>query len=254
MAELFNVYCDESAHLEHDRIPVMVLGAVWCPARFSRLIAEQVRRIKAKHNRLSTAEAAGPRSRQFEVKWTKVSRGGFALYAELVEYFFWQPDLHFRGVVIDKTILDHARLDQSHDDWYYKMMFTLLGPIIDPRCAYRVYLDIKDTRSEQKRAKLERVLRNKNYDFDQTIIHRIQQIRSYESELLQLADLLIGAVCYHHRRKVGDLPREGNPLNAAKLELIERIRQRSGKSLERNTLLREEKFNLLCWKPREGLA
>jgi hypothetical protein len=254
MRQRFNIYCDESAHLEHDRIPIMVLGAVWCPVRFSGLIAAQVRQIKAQHNRLSPADAAGRRDRQFEVKWTKVSRGGIALYADLIEYFFWQPDLHFRGVVIDKTILDHARLYQSHDDWYYKMMFTLLGPIIDPQHAYRIYLDIKDTRSEQKRAKLEEVLRNKNYDFDQAIIERVQQIRSYESELLQLADLLIGAVSYCHRRMVGDLPRATHPLNTAKLELIERIRQRSGKSLQRSTLLREEKFNLLCWKPREDLA
>ena len=31
MAEIFNVYCDESCHLEHDRQKVMVLGAIWCP-------------------------------------------------------------------------------------------------------------------------------------------------------------------------------------------------------------------------------
>ena len=28
---LYNVYCDETCHLEHDGINVMVLGAVWCP-------------------------------------------------------------------------------------------------------------------------------------------------------------------------------------------------------------------------------
>jgi hypothetical protein len=28
----FNVYCDESCHLEHDHIPVMAWGAVSCPA------------------------------------------------------------------------------------------------------------------------------------------------------------------------------------------------------------------------------
>ena len=31
-ARLFNVYCDESCHLEHDGIPVMAWGAVYCPA------------------------------------------------------------------------------------------------------------------------------------------------------------------------------------------------------------------------------
>ncbi len=31
MSQVFNIYCDESCHLEHDREKVMVLGAVWCP-------------------------------------------------------------------------------------------------------------------------------------------------------------------------------------------------------------------------------
>lgn len=31
MSETFNLYCDESCHLENDHQKVMVLGAVWCP-------------------------------------------------------------------------------------------------------------------------------------------------------------------------------------------------------------------------------
>ena len=31
MTEIYNVYYDESCHLEHDRQKAMVLGAVWCP-------------------------------------------------------------------------------------------------------------------------------------------------------------------------------------------------------------------------------
>ena len=31
MPQAFNVYCDESCHLEHDRQKVMILGATWCP-------------------------------------------------------------------------------------------------------------------------------------------------------------------------------------------------------------------------------
>jgi len=31
MAQVFNIYCDESCHLQHDRQTVMVLGAIRCP-------------------------------------------------------------------------------------------------------------------------------------------------------------------------------------------------------------------------------
>jgi len=31
MGQTYNVYCDESCHLQNDGLSVMVLGAVWCP-------------------------------------------------------------------------------------------------------------------------------------------------------------------------------------------------------------------------------
>ena len=41
---LYNVYCDETCHLENDGINVMVLGAVWCP---QSKLKEVNQRIKA---------------------------------------------------------------------------------------------------------------------------------------------------------------------------------------------------------------
>jgi hypothetical protein len=236
MAELYNIYCDESCHLENDGIAVMVLGAVWCREAAVRGLAVQVRELKARHG-LST---------HFEIKWMKVSPAKLAFYVDVVDFFFSQADLHFRGVLIpDKSILDHAKFAQSHDDWYYKMCFRMLEPIIDPEQRYCIYLDIKDTRSEEKRAKLEQVLRSSRYDHDESIIRRVQQIRSHESELLQLADLLIGAVSHFNRWLSGNR-------SPAKAAVIERVRQRSGKRLDQSSWLREKKFNLFRWHANGG--
>ena len=30
-SKTYNVYCDQSGQLQKDQIPVMVIGAVWCP-------------------------------------------------------------------------------------------------------------------------------------------------------------------------------------------------------------------------------
>jgi len=49
MTQVFNVYCDESCHMEHDHQQVMVLGAVWCPLDKAREIAVRIREIKTKH-------------------------------------------------------------------------------------------------------------------------------------------------------------------------------------------------------------
>jgi len=49
MTTTYNIYCDESCHLEHDRQTVMVLGAVWCPLEKVREISARIRGIKTWH-------------------------------------------------------------------------------------------------------------------------------------------------------------------------------------------------------------
>lgn len=230
MSQVFNVYCDESCHLEHDHQKAMVLGAVWCPADKRAEIARRVREIKVRHG-------LAP---EFEIKWTKVGPAKLAFYMDCVDYFFDDDDLHFRGLVVpDKSVLDHDGFEQDHDTWYYKMYFTMLKAIFDPAEQYRVYIDIKDTLGHQRVAKLHDVLCHNAYDFSRRMVARVQRVHSHEVEQLQLADLLIGALSYAHRGLTG---------SAAKQALIERIRQRSGYSLTRTTLQRESKFNLLIWK------
>lgn len=234
MVETFNIYCDESCHLEHDHIQVMVLGAVWCPTAKVHQISDCIGEIKDRHSI----------SRGVEIKWSKLSRAKGQLYLDLVDYFFDDDNLHFRGILIpDKGCLDHAAFDQTHDSWYYKMCFCMIEPIIDPTQQYRVYLDIKDTRSEKKRQKLQEVLRNSRADHRGQIIERVQQIRSHESTIMQLTDILVGAIAYHNRRLTG---------NAAKLEVISRIQQRSNWPLDTTTWLRDPKLSLLRWQGRES--
>lgn len=234
MSDIFNVYCDESCHLEHDHQPAMVLGAVWCPLEKSREIAVRIREIKQKNGL----------SRDLEVKWTKISPAKASFYIDLVDYFFDDDDLSFRALIIpDKGRLNHDAIPgQDHDTWYYKMYFDMLKVIFCPDAQYRVYLDIKDTRGAEKARKLHDVLCNNMYDFSREVIERLQLVHSHEVEQLQLADLLIGAVSYINRGLAG---------NAGKMAVIDRIKQRSGYDLTRTTLLRENKFNLFRWQAQE---
>lgn len=235
MTETFNLYCDESCHLPNDGQPVMVLGVVWCPLDKAREIGVRLREIKVAHGLAPS----------FEVKWSKVSPGKARFYRDVLDYFFDDDDLHFRGWVADKTGLHHEAFGQDHDDWYFKMMFGLLEPVIRPDARFRIYLDKKDTRSARKVAKLHDVLCNNLYDFDRKIVERVQVVESHAVELLQLADLLLGAVGYVNRGLAG---------NGGKEALIARIRERSGYSLTRPTLLREAKFNLFLWRGRGAVA
>lgn len=233
MSTTYNIYCDESCHLENDRQPVMVLGAVWCPLEKTRDMSVQLRDIKARHG-LST---------KFEVKWTKVSPAKQDFYLELLDYFFDSDDLHFRALIVpDKSSLRHELYGQDHDTWYYKMFFDMLKVILNPQDRYRIYLDIKDTRSAAKISKLHDVLSNNIYDFKREIVERVQTVRSDEVELLQLTDLLIGAVSYANRELSA---------NRAKVALVQLMRKQSGYQLTRTTLLQERKVNIFVWQASE---
>ena len=120
----------------------------------------------------------------------------------------------------------------------------MLKVLIDPHAKNRIFMDIKDTRSADKMKKLHDVLCTNQYDFDKEIIEIVQTVRSHEVELLQLTDLLIGALSYINR---------GLKENEGKLSVIERIKKRSGYSLTLTTYLKENKFNIFIWQPRRSL-
>ena len=221
----YNVYCDESCHLEFDKSPVMVLGAIWFDMDQYQIITKRINEIKASFNI----------SNHRELKWTKVSQSLLSLYEQLIHYFFDNDDLHFRGLIVDNKFNYQHEITKSYDDWYFKMYFNLLRNIIAPHEKYNIYLDIKDTRSRMKELKLHEIICNSILDFDHSHVLKIQSVRSDEIAIMQLVDLLIGALSYHAR----DLK-----TSESKMKLIKIIKERSGYSLARSTLVRESKFNI----------
>ena len=120
----FNIYCDESCHLENDQQQVMVLGAVWCPENFSRSIAKRIKAIREKHDLSPT----------FEIKWTKVSPAKIDFYMDVLSYFFEASELYFRALIIpNKTKLLHDAFNHDHDTWYYEMYVELLKVLLNPQ-------------------------------------------------------------------------------------------------------------------------
>jgi len=233
MSELYNIYCDESCHLEHDGQPVMLLGAVWCPKDEAGKLAAELQAIKVKHRA------------QGELKWTKVSGARQEFYLELVDWFFRTPSLHFRAIVVQqKEMLNHPEFNEgSHDNFYYKMYFSLLNKILSPDKKYNIYLDIKDTRSRLKLRKLRTVLCNNVHDFTSEMIGHLQSVHSREVELTQLVDLLLGAVAYRQR---------GLTRVRAKQAVVQSIEQFRGRDLLHSTPLSEQKFNLFLFTPRKN--
>jgi len=232
MTNSTNIYCDETCHLENDGIDVMVLGAVSCPADEAARIARNIRELKMKHGM----------EPGYEIKWTKVSESRAALFLDVVDYFFDEPDLRYRGVIISpKSALAHDAYDQDHDTWYFKMYYYLLNALVGPDRSYRVFLDIKDTQSARRVHKLHEVLCNSSLDFNHEHVRDIQTVDSKQVQQIQVVDLLTGAIGYENR----DLRS-----SSAKLKVVQKVKTRSGLGLRCGTSRGRDKVDLFKWTPR----
>lgn len=223
---MINIYCDESCHLEHDQQKVMAIGGIACSNYAKFNVYEDIKKIKEKHSIMSNQE----------IKWNKVSKGEQTYYEDLINYFFDNELLRFRGVLLpNKSVLRHNEFSQSHDDFYYKMYYYTISYFLNQEDDIEVYIDIKDTNSMKKIKKLEEVLHNKARNRSKEVT-KIQQIRSHENSILQLTDLLLGAITYINR----DIH-----TSSAKLQLCSLIKARASQSLTKTSSLSEGKLNLL---------
>lgn len=216
MKKTFNVYCDESCHIENDHKLFMFLGYISCAYPQVKTHSERINDIKNKHNFYA------------EIKWNKVSKSKLRFYIELIDYFF-STDLRFRAIGVDKSKVRCDEFGKSYDDHYYTMYYYLLNHNLNTNYTYNVYLDIKDTLSAYKVERLKNIL---NVKFG--VFRNIQNIRSHESVLLQLADFIIGAISYNKNND--------EKKNEAKRIILDRIKKHSNVDLGATNY--NEKLNL----------
>jgi hypothetical protein len=163
-----------------------------------------------------------------EIKWSSLSGSQYPFYADLIDYFF-SNDLNFRAVIVDKSQIDESRQDFTFDDFYFRMYYQLLHHKLDLGNCYNVYFDIKDTRSHHKLVRLKDMLKWN------ASIRNFQFIRSHESPLMQLTDLIMGAINYKLR---------GESKVMAKNKLIAKIETHCKRPITQATPKHFDKFNL----------
>jgi hypothetical protein len=174
------VYCDESRHECPEVNRYMAIGSLWVPRERK---AELTRRFGGllRECRLGS-----------EVKWKKVSRARLEAYKRLVDFFFDEPDLDFRVIVVDQRAVD---LDRFHNGdrelGFYKFYYELLNKWIDGGHEYLILLDYKQNKGAGRYAELRRLLELKAGS--RAAIRDLTVIDSAQSPLGQLCDLLTGA-------------------------------------------------------------
>lgn len=220
-----NYYCDESCHLLNIDSDYMAIGVLYCSKSDAKLISNEILNIKLKHSL----------NKNFEIKSTKISNGNLSLYLDLINYFLNNDKLKFRSIIINKRNLNHKKYNQTHEDWYYKMYFLLINKIDNYDNYNTIYMDYIGDSSGRKCSKLSEILYNSNHH---NKMYNVIPINSKSSNILQLADLLIGLTCYSFK---------GLTSSPAKLTLIDKIKKHVGITLQDTNY--SEKFNILDWRP-----
>lgn len=212
----FNIYCDESCHLENDKKDYMLLSYISVAYNQIKIHNHFITELKKKHNFYG------------EIKWINVSQSQYKFYKELIDYFF-VSDLRYRAVVINKSQISNSKYNQDYDTFYYKMYYQLLNHSKKSNFAYNVYIDIKDDLSANKVNKLKDILQTKF-----GVFRTIQNIHSHESILMQVTDVIMGALSHNLNVKEKKV--------TAKIKLIEQIRNHANHSLTSTNYSKE--FNL----------
>lgn len=212
--EVWDVYIDESSQTKNR---YLLLGGVIIPKRTVEAASERLR------------EARLPELPHGEMKWGKVSRSKLSAYVRFVDCFFDSPEFvesDFHCLVVDTSEIDHHSYNAgSKEIGFNKEIYQLATKFarLNETGVFHLYPDYRET--SQKPEDLRNILnhgRHKNKDGRDWPFRRCQFRDSSEVLMLQLVDILLGAVAYGKNRHFEQPNR-----SASKLELARHIMRRA---------------------------
>ena len=221
----FEVYCDES-HPDlftsaKSKGQFLMIGRLWLPANLRSEIKLKILELRQRH------QAWG------EIKWSKVSPNRQAFYLDLIDLFFSYGDnLRFRCIAVERQqVIMHLHQNDG-ELGFYKFYYQLLHHWILDFNEYRIFCDAKTNRDPKRLPVLQRCLTRANLSSE---IQSIQSLPSNEVVLIQLSDLLLGAVSSRLNRTLQQ--------GVAKTAVVQRLESALGRTLAA-THKGEEKVNI----------
>ncbi len=227
----YEVYCDEScveALFDSKSHNYAVIGGVWIPAEMRGFMKKSLNSIKDRYSLFG------------EMKWNKICPSSFEMYKEVINFFFSSPDIRFRSIVVDASEIDHTSYNQGSGELgFYKFYYELLHNWLVEGNTYNIFLDYKVNGNRHRVNELENILRSGAWG----IVQQAQSLPSDESVLIQLADVLTGAVAAAYNKEIR---------SESKTEIKSLIDYHIGHPI-RATFPSETKFNVFKIKLRKKL-
>lgn len=228
---IFDMYCDESYqdllinpndNSGSNGPQYTLFGGLKLPQNNREYLKNEIKDIRIKHSIFN------------EFKWDNVSPNKLDFYIDLIDLFFAHQDLYFKVILIDAKVVDHDKYNDSDQELgYYKFYYILIKNWIRNNSdEYFVFLDQKTNKNPNRLHELKRIT---NLVRGRNPIKIMQEINSKESDLLQLQNIIMGAVAYKFNQTEGT--------SEAKKSLISHIENKLQREIAQ-TPWSEEKFNV----------
>lgn len=235
-APLTRIYADESSIGGHR---CLAWGGVWVTEEDEPAVRDGIAEVR---------RGVGW-TRQSEMKWNKVSGAKcHPAYERLIAAFFEAP-VNFACIVVDTQHPGPNRgLDWELD--LYKTLYWLLFKRASPARQYEVVLDERTNREGDRLSVLRDSLNatmRRDHHYAGLCFRDVFARQSHDDDLLQLADVLLGAVAFHqngwHRK-----PKASGAKCAAARQIADVVNPHFG--VLQHTAAAKTKFNIWRWDPQ----
>jgi len=229
----FDIYCDECfpdlLTSKNPKAQFVIIGGLWIHREHRDSLKEQIHALRDQH------KIGG------EIKSRKVSPSRIAFYRELIDLYFNKGlDVRFRAIAIDHELIDLSRFHGGSAELsFYKFYYQLLHHWLLPNADYQIFCDYQTNQNPARLHELRQVLENAN---PLTTFSSVQWVRSKESVLTQLSDVLTGLVS----ARLNGTPQEGS----AKTKLLNYLESKLGRRIGA-TSISEKKLNIFAIRPNE---
>ena len=231
------MYLDESLN----RGGYDIIGGLW----LTRANAVRMRRVvEGVRNRFNYYR---------EFKWTKATGATLSpVYKELAQLVGDQirsGRASFNCIVLTTRLIDYRTYHERDKELgFYKFTHYLLRKRVEAGRSYLVYMDHRTNRRDDRLTTLKRTVNRgarSDYGLGYDCCRDVQAVDSKTNDILQVADLLVGAVGWHYAGRHYD-----SESCMAKNILADRLAKGIGKSdLSFASAPWERNFNIWRWTP-----
>ena len=219
----YEIYCDEScweALYDKDSHQYASIGGIWIPAEKRQEIKTLIGNLKTKYGLKG------------EMKWNHICPKSVEMYKELVNLFFDDDQIRFRAICIKAADVNHERFNSGNGELgFYKFYFQLIHHWVLMGNSYQIFVDYKTNGYQHRVKELGTILNNAST----AELTQIQALPSEESVLIQLADVMTGAVA--------SVFNSSKSKSSAKQAIRDLIKSRLGHCIT-GTPVDETKFNV----------